>query len=167
MIAHLLVCYVDAYGLTWDQQGTTLHVQPVTPPHAILLAVRGLRKAFPGVQALDGVDFDLRAGEVHALVGENGAGKSTLIKILSGAVLPDQGVVEILGQPHRRLTPHQAQDLGIRTIYQERSLVPWMSVSENILLGNLPGWGFLVDAHALPRSHQHDGAPRPPSGSGR
>ena len=66
-------------------------------------------------------------------------------------VLPDQGVVEILGQPHRRLTPHQAQDLGIRTIYQERSLVPWMSVSENILLGNLPGWGFLVDRGALYR----------------
>ena len=126
-------------------------MQPVPPSHAILLAVRDLRKAFPGVQALDGVDFDLRAGEVHALVGENGAGKSTLIKILSGAFLPDQGVVEILGQPHRRLTPHQAQDLGIRTIYQERSLVPWMSVSENILLGNLPGWGFLVDRSALYR----------------
>lgn len=126
-------------------------MQPVPPPHAILLAVRDLRKAFPGVQALDGVDFDLRAGEIHALVGENGAGKSTLIKILSGAFLPDQGVVEILGQPHRRLTPHQAQDLGIRTIYQERSLVPWMSVSENVLLGNLPGWGFLVDRRALYR----------------
>jgi ABC-type sugar transport system ATPase subunit len=94
--------------------------------------VKGLCKAFPGVQALDHVAFDVRAGEVHALVGENGAGKSTLIKILSGAYVPDAGTIIVGGHPFRHLSPRQAQALGIRTIYQERSLVPWMSVAENI-----------------------------------
>jgi ribose transport system ATP-binding protein len=110
-----------------------------------LLAVSCLRKAFPGVQALDGVDFDLFPGEVHALVGENGAGKSTLIKILSGAYAPDEGVIHVGGQQFQALSPRQAQALGIRTIYQELSLVPWLSVAENILVGDLPGRGFMVN----------------------
>jgi ribose transport system ATP-binding protein len=115
------------------------------PESRPLLEVRCLHKAFPGVQALDGVDFNLYPGEVHALVGENGAGKSTLIKILSGAYAPDDGSLVIHGQRFRAILPRQAQTLGIRTIYQERSLVPWMSVAENILIGDLPGQGFLVN----------------------
>ena len=118
---------------------------------ARLLSVRGLKKSFPGVLALDKVDFDVVAGEVHALVGENGAGKSTLIKILSGAFAPDEGTIEVGDRSFHQLTPHQAQELGIRTIYQERSLVPWMSVAENILLGDLPGWRFLLDWRRLRR----------------
>jgi ribose transport system ATP-binding protein len=109
------------------------------------LQVRCLHKAFPGVQALSGVDFDIYPGEVHALVGENGAGKSTLIKILSGAYAPDEGSIHLNGQSFRMLTPRLAQSLGIRTIYQERSLIPWMSVAENILVGDLPGRSFLVN----------------------
>ena len=115
------------------------------PPSPLLLEVRGLKKAFPGVQALNGVNFDLRPGEVHALVGENGAGKSTLIKILSGAYSPDEGKIMVDGQEYQGFTPHQAQALGIRTIYQERNLVPDLTVAENILLGDLPGKSFLVN----------------------
>lgn len=110
-----------------------------------ILRVRGLRKAFPGVQALDGVEFDLYPGEVHALVGENGAGKSTLIKILSGAYRPDEGMIEIGGRSYSHLTPRAAQSAGLATIYQERSLVPALSAAENILLGRLPGVRPWVD----------------------
>jgi ribose transport system ATP-binding protein len=110
----------------------------------MLLAVRNLSKSFPGVQALDRVEFELFPGEVHALVGENGAGKSTLIKILSGAYVPNEGEIILNGQQFKSLNPSLAQSLGIRTIYQERSLLPWLSVSENILLGNLPGGKILV-----------------------
>lgn len=110
-----------------------------------LLRVRGLRKAFPGVQALNGVDFDLYPGEVHALVGENGAGKSTLIKIFSGAFSPDEGTIEIEGRPYSHLTPRTAQTAGLATIYQERNLVTALSVAENILLGRLPGVRLWVD----------------------
>lgn len=110
----------------------------------MLLAVRNLSKSFPGVQALNRVEFELFPGEVHALVGENGAGKSTLIKILSGAYVPNEGEIILNGQQFKSLNPSLAQSLGIRTIYQERSLLPWLSVSENILLGNLPGGKILV-----------------------
>jgi ribose transport system ATP-binding protein len=126
---------MESFALTHPSNGTLER----------LLQVRGLQKTFPGVQALDGVDFDVCAGEVHALVGENGAGKSTLIKILSGAYRPDDGWILVAGQQYRHLSPHLAQSLGIRTIYQERSLVPWTSVAENVLLGRLPGSGFLVN----------------------
>jgi ribose transport system ATP-binding protein len=110
----------------------------------MLLQVNDLSKTFPGVKALDEVHFELVPGEVHALVGENGAGKSTLIKILSGAYVPDAGEVVVNGQIFHALTPSLAQAQGIRTIYQERGLLPWLSVAENILLGNLPGRRFLV-----------------------
>lgn len=110
----------------------------------ILLQVTNLTKTFPGVKALDNVNFELVPGEVHALVGENGAGKSTLIKVLSGAHAPDAGEVSINGKSFRSLTPSLAQAKGIRTIYQERGLLPWLSVAENILIGNLPGRRFLV-----------------------
>jgi len=114
-----------------------------------LLQVNNLSKSFPGVQALDKAHFELLPGEVHALVGENGAGKSTLIKILSGAYVPNAGEVIINGKSFKALTPSLAQALGIRTIYQERGLLPWLSVAENILLGNLPGRRFFVSWKSL------------------
>ncbi len=105
-------------------------------PH--LLEMRGITKRYPGVLALDQVDFDLRAGEVHCLVGENGAGKSTLMKILSGAERKDEGTIFIDGTPAPALTPSDSQQLGISIIYQDFKLVPSLSVAENILLGHEP-----------------------------
>ena len=87
---------------------------------------------------LHGVDLDLAPGKVHAVVGENGAGKSTLIKILSGVHRRDGGTIAIEGRPVEALSPHIAQSLGIVTIYQERNLIPYLSVGENILLGDVP-----------------------------
>lgn len=100
-----------------------------------LLECRGIWKSFGGVQALKGVDFTLRPGEVHALVGENGAGKSTLIKIISGALLPDRGEIFYMGQPVRMDSPRKAQDIGISTVYQEPLVYGELSVLENIFLG--------------------------------
>ncbi len=103
-----------------------------------LLRLEGIRKAFPGVIALDGVDFDLRRGEVHVLLGENGAGKSTLIKVLSGAHRPDAGRVLVEGEQVRIHGARDAERLGIATIYQEFNLVPDLTVAENIFLGRQP-----------------------------
>jgi len=103
-----------------------------------VLQIRGIRKSFSGVEVLHGVDLDLAPGSVHALVGENGAGKSTLVKILSGVHRRDAGSIHLDGVPVEALTPHLAQGLGIITIYQERNLVPHLSVGENILLGDAP-----------------------------
>jgi ribose transport system ATP-binding protein len=97
----------------------------------------GISKAFGGVQALKEVSFSLRAGEIHALVGENGAGKSTLMKILSGALRRDQGSIRINGQIAEIISPHTAHALGIRVIYQELVLAPDLTVAENISLGHL------------------------------
>lgn len=117
-----------------------------------LLACRGIAKAFGGVQALRGVDFDVHAGRVHALVGENGAGKSTLIRILTGAERRDAGRVLLEGSPIEPHTPVQAQRLGIATVYQEVNLVPDLSVAENIMLGREPrkAWGA-IDRRAMDR----------------
>jgi ribose transport system ATP-binding protein len=100
--------------------------------------MRGISKAFPGVQALDGVDFDVRRGEVHVLVGENGAGKSTLMKILAGAYQRDAGELLLDGRPVAIPSPRAALDMGISVIHQEQNLVPHMTVAENILLGREP-----------------------------
>jgi ribose transport system ATP-binding protein len=108
---------------------------------APLLAMRGITKGFPGVRALGGVDFDVAAGEVHALLGENGAGKSTLMKILAGAYTPDAGEIELDGHPVRFSGPDDALAAGIVTIYQELNLVPQLSVAENIFLGDEPHIG--------------------------
>jgi ABC-type sugar transport system ATPase subunit len=97
--------------------------------------MRGINKAFPGVQALSGVDFEVRPGEVMALMGENGAGKSTLIRILTGAHLADDGQVFIKGQPVHITSTKQAQDLGVAVIYQELNLAEAVSVTENIYVG--------------------------------
>jgi ribose transport system ATP-binding protein len=112
--------------------------------------MKGIRKAFPGVVALDGVDLDVRRGEVHVLLGENGAGKSTLMKILSGALRRDAGEIEIDGRPARIDSPREAQRLGIRTIYQELTLVPGLSAAENIFLGREPRLGAgVIDTRRL------------------
>jgi len=97
--------------------------------------MRGISKSFPGVKALDNVDFELRAGEVLALLGENGAGKSTLVKILSGVYERDSGDLEILGEKHGNLTPKQAQSLGVAIIHQELNMCRHLTVAENIFLG--------------------------------
>ena len=100
--------------------------------------MRGIRKGFPGVQALDGVDLELYEGEVLALLGENGAGKSTLIKVIGGAHLPDEGTMEIEGHPDPIDTPQDSLEAGIGIIYQEFNLVPGLTARENIFLGQEP-----------------------------
>jgi rhamnose transport system ATP-binding protein len=99
---------------------------------APLLALRHIAKSFAGVRALRGVDFDLQAGEVHALLGENGAGKSTLIKVITGAHQPDGGTIAINGQVVEKLSPALAHGLGIACIYQQPALFPDLTVAENI-----------------------------------
>jgi ribose transport system ATP-binding protein len=103
-----------------------------------ILTLKGISKTYPGVKALENVDFQLTAGEVRVLLGKNGAGKSTLVKILSGAAQPDSGTIYL---QNREVTFHAPQDAfreGICTVYQEMSLVPGLTVSENILLGRWP-----------------------------
>jgi len=102
------------------------------------LSVTGITKAYLGVQALKDVDISVAHGSIHALAGQNGAGKSTLVKILSGAEVPDSGTITMDGRRVRFRTPQDAQDAGVQTIYQELSLVPQLSVAENVLLGGLP-----------------------------
>ncbi len=99
------------------------------------LTAEGMFKSFGGAQALKGVSLDLRAGEVHGLVGANGAGKSTMIRILAGLVRPDTGAITIDGKPVAIDTPHRATDLGMNFIHQDLALVPSMSVLQNIMLG--------------------------------
>jgi simple sugar transport system ATP-binding protein len=103
-----------------------------------VLEASGVTKRFPGVTALDGVDFTARAGEVHALMGENGAGKSTLIKVLTGALARDRGSVRVDGRPIHPRSPRDAEAAGIATVYQEVNLIPDLSVAENICLGRQP-----------------------------
>ena len=115
-----------------------------------LLDVRNLEKSFPGVKALTGVSFDVRAGEVHALLGENGAGKSTLIKIVSGVYQPDGGEILIDGREARFATPEDAKRAGVATIYQELLLFPELTVAENIFLGHAPrASGGRIDWRAM------------------
>jgi ribose transport system ATP-binding protein len=112
----------------------------------IVLEGRGISKSFPGVRALDGVDLRLRRGRVIALLGENGAGKSTLMNILAGVFPPDQGAVFLEGEAVRFGSPREARAGGIATIFQELSLVPQLSVAENIFLGCEPrGRAGLID----------------------
>ena len=114
-----------------------------------LLEIRGMTKAFPGVQALSGVDLDVRAGEVHAVVGENGAGKSTLMKIVAGVYRPDSGTIRLAGQPMLNDSPRQALERGISMIHQELNLAPNLSVAENVFLGRAPTRAGLVDWRRL------------------
>ncbi|MGA0539780.1 sugar ABC transporter ATP-binding protein [Neotabrizicola sp. VNH66] len=115
----------------------------------MLLSIRSLTKSFPGTRALDGVDFDLRAGEVHALLGENGAGKSTLIKCLTGAYARDGGTVTLDGQEIDPRSTGAAQELGIGTVYQEVNLLPNLTVAQNLLFGQEPRRFGFVDPRAM------------------
>lgn len=111
----------------------------------ILLRMKNISKSFPGVKALDKVNFELKAGEVHALLGENGAGKSTLIKVLGGIYSLDEGEIEIEGKKVSIESVHDASKNNIAIIHQELVLVPYMSVAENIYLGRESGKGFSVN----------------------
>lgn len=109
-----------------------------------LLLCRKITKAFPGVTALDEVDFSLELGEIHALVGENGAGKSTLMNILGGVYQPDSGDLLMDGHPIQIRIPRHAENLGISVIHQELNLIPVLTVAENVLLSREPtAWGPL------------------------
>jgi galactofuranose transport system ATP-binding protein len=103
-----------------------------------IIHMKGIDKAFPGVIALENVDFSLFKGEIHALMGENGAGKSTLIKILTGVEHPDKGAIELEGNLVQVRSPQHSQELGISTVYQEINLCTNLSIAENILLGHEP-----------------------------
>lgn len=115
------------------------------------LEARNITKAFPGLLALDGVSLDCAVGEVHALVGENGAGKSTLIKVLAGVHPPDGGIIAIDGVEARIASPLDARRLGIAIIYQELSLLPYLTVAENIFLGREPLHHGLLDRRRMER----------------
>ncbi len=116
-----------------------------------LLKVQGLTKRFVGVRALSGVDLSLRAGQIHALMGENGAGKSTLIKVLTGVHPPDSGSIEFDGKVIRPNSPRDAEQLGISTVYQEINLVPQLTVAENIMLGRQPRKFGFIDWRSMRR----------------
>ena len=114
-----------------------------------LLEMRSITKRFPGVVALDRVDFELERGEVHVLLGENGAGKSTLVKMLAGAYRPDEGEILLDGEAASISSAMDAQKLGISTIYQEFNLVPQLTVAENIFLGRQPRRFGFVDRRKM------------------
>src|SRR5438034_5561489 len=109
-----------------------------------LVAARSITKHYGGITALDGVSLEVLPAEIHALVGENGAGKSTLVKIMTGAETPDAGGVLISGEEIGALTPEKARQHGVGAVYQEPSLVPTLTVLENMFLGRelrrSPGW---------------------------
>jgi ABC-type sugar transport system ATPase subunit len=115
-----------------------------TGESAPVLAVENITKAYPGVRALNRVSFDLRRGEVHALIGENGAGKSTLIRVLSGDARPDEGTISLDGKPIALASPRDARRSGIVAIFQELMIVGELSVAENVFLGSEPGLGGIL-----------------------
>ncbi len=123
----------------------------MSPSDQVILTMTGISKSFPGVRALENVDFELRRGEIHALMGENGAGKSTLIKVLTGVEHPDAGVITLDGQVVQVRSPQHAQDLGISTVYQEINLCPNLTVAENILIGREPRRAGRIDWKAMNR----------------
>ncbi|QGG91840.1 ATP-binding cassette domain-containing protein [Agrobacterium sp. MA01] len=124
----------------------------MTEHPSIVLAAAGITKTFGNHTALDGVDIAFHRGEVHALLGENGAGKSTLIKILTGAYIPDGGMISVDGENVNFTTPQQAQALGIGTVYQEVNLLPNMTVIDNLFIGRQPTNRFgLVDKRRMER----------------
>src|ERR1700757_2761700 len=118
---------------------------------APVLELRGITKEFPGVLANDHIDFDLRRGEVHALLGENGAGKSTLMSILYGLYTADSGQILMDGNPVVISSPKHAIELGIGMVHQHFMLIPVMTVTENIVLGTEPREGILLDERGAER----------------
>src|SRR5690349_6302012 len=127
----------------WARYRRARRCMTTTHESAVVLRLTGMVKEFPGVRALDGVDLEVRAGEVHCLLGQNGAGKSTLIKVLAGAHQPDEGVITWRGQPATLGSPVAALKMGVATMYQELDLVEGLSVAENIFPGHAPAtFGF-------------------------
>lgn len=127
-----------------------------TTKQATIFQARGLIKRYGGVTALDGTDFDLRAGEILAVIGDNGAGKSSLIKALSGAVIPDAGELRLDGQAVRFKSPIDARRHGIETVYQDLAVAPAMTIAENLFLGReilragpLGRWLRLIDKRRM------------------
>ena len=122
----------------------------------VLVLMKGIEKTFPGVHALKNCDFQLRAGEVHALVGENGAGKSTLMKVLTGVYTKDAGHILYKGQEVEIPNPKAAQDLGIAIIHQELHLMPHLTVAQNIFIGREPRKGarFVLDEKQINKDAQ-------------
>jgi len=135
-----------------DDRATTPDAFPGPAPHdGPLLRMRGIVKHFPGAKALDGVDLEVRPGEVHCLLGQNGAGKSTLIKVLAGAHRPDSGTIEWRGAPLQLASPVGALRAGVATMYQELDVVDGLTVAENVYLGHELATGGVTrrrDAHA-------------------
>src|SRR6185295_1079293 len=125
--------------------------RPASGGMTALLEVRGLIKVYPGVTALDGVDLDVAAGEVHCLVGQNGAGKSTLIKCVAGAATPTAGTIRLDGHDLTTGRPGAALSAGVATIYQELDLVGDLSVADNIFLGHERRSGPLLDRRRMRR----------------
>lgn len=114
-----------------------------------ILEIKNVTKRYPGVIALDDISFSVKEGEVHALVGENGAGKSTLIKIITGAIKPDEGSIVYQGKTYTELNPILSGEIGIEAIYQEFNLAPSLSVEENIYMGNKVNEGVFIDKKRL------------------
>ena len=114
-----------------------------------MLRAQGISRTYPGVRALDAVDFELRAGEIHALMGENGAGKSTLIKVLTGAVAPDAGTMTLDGAPYAPHDTAAAQRRGVWAVHQEIGVLPNLGVAENIFLGHQPTRLGIVRTRAM------------------
>ena len=110
----------------------------------VIVSMKDICKSFPGVKALDHVQFELRSGEVMALLGENGAGKSTLMKILSGVYTRDSGSLEIFGKEYGDLTPKQAQEAGVAIIHQELNMCKHLSVAENMFVGREKTKGIVL-----------------------
>jgi fructose transport system ATP-binding protein len=118
----------------------------MTDPQLVMQA-KGLTKRYGQVTALDGADFELRAGEILAVIGDNGAGKSSLIKCLSGATIPDEGVIVLDGKPIHFRNPMDARRVGIETVYQDLAVAPAMTIAENLFLGReVRRSGFLGNA---------------------
>src|SRR5512141_3226404 len=111
---------------------------PASDENGLLLRMEGIYKSFPGVQALSDARFELRHGEVHALVGENGAGKSTLMKILGGIYHKDAGQIFLEGKEVEIHNPRMAQSMGISIIHQELNLMPHLTAAQNIFIGREP-----------------------------
>ena len=134
----------------------TARLEATNAPPSVAVRLRGVSKNFGGVRALDGVDFEVLHGEIHALLGENGAGKSTILKILNGVHPPTSGTIEIDGALLAEHTPEAAKRAGVGMIFQEMSLVPTLTVAQNIFLNNEAkrSFGFIDDKTAARRSRE-------------
>lgn len=128
--------------------GVEVPVVKASGGQQVALRFRGISKTYPGVQALEDINLDIAAGEVHGLVGENGAGKSTLLKIITGAHTPSTGTIELFGEPVELSDPHTARGLGIRAVYQELMVIPTLSAVANVFLGQAKRVGPVQDRRA-------------------